>query len=601
MNKKTKKTAGGTTWDLSDLYSGFDDPKIKKDKKKVRELTKKFIQKYKGKINSPELTAELLKNCLNDYEKILEKNILLSNYFYYRYSKNTQSEKAGHFFQKSKAFSTEISGRLIWFDLEWLNVDNDLAEKLIKSPKLSDYSHYLSYKQKFKPFRLSEEEELILTKKSQTSEQAFVQLYDLVDNGLKFKLEVDSETKELSQSELKPYLTVHPNRKVRKSAAEAFTKGISTKKKLFAYILNTLLFDKKINDEIRGYNYPQQSTFLNYEVEKQIVNDLASAVKKEYSICERFYRAKRKMLKIKKLHEWDRYSPIYQTDKNYSWTEAKEIIINSFSQFSEKFSETAKLFFDNKWIDAELSPGKRSGAYCSYGTPSSHPYITVNFTGEINDILTLAHELGHGIHHYLSREQKLLEFSASTAVSEIASIFGESLVFDKLIKETKNKKAKTNLLANQLQNDFASIFRQIAFYEFETKIHKHRRQKGELSVNDFGKYYQQELQKTFGQGLQLTKNHRYWWIPILHFYHYNFYVFTYSMGNLIAYSLYNTYRNEQANFVSKYLTALKNGGSKTPAEIMKIMGINIKEKDFWQKGLNYIKDLVAKFEKLNNE
>lgn len=598
MVKSNDNPAKGITWDLSDLYSGFEDPKIEKNKNEIKDLAEKFVKKYKGKINSPDLTTEFLLQCLQDYEQILEKQTLFSNYFYYRHSKDTQSEKVSKYYQQAREFSNQISSQLVWLELEWVNLDNQLAKKLINHPKLADYSHYLAHERKFKSHRLSEKEEQILVKKSQTSGSAFVKLYDLIDNGLKLKLKIDGQIKELSQSELKPYLTVHPNREIRKSAAEALTKGVKSQQKLYAFILNTLLLDKKINDELRNYKYPQQATFLSYEVDKKTVDNLVETVEKSYSICEHFYLTKQEILKVDQLYEWDRYSPIYKTDKTYSWKEAKTIILDAFYQFSDQFGNIAKLFFDKKWIDAEISEGKHSGAFCSYGTPSTHSYVLINFTGKINDILTLAHELGHGIHHYLSRDQKLLEFWASTAVAEIASIFCESLVFDKLFQELGDKKIKTNLLANKLQSDFSSIFRQIAFYQFETAIHRHRREKGELSLKEFSQYYQHQLQAMFGKGLKLTRGHQYWWMPILHFYHYNFYVFTYSMGNLLTYSLYNIYQNDKKSFLKNYLKALKLGGSKTPAEIIAVIGIDISDREFWQHGIDYLNNLVNQFENL---
>lgn len=588
-------------WDLTDLYSGLDDTQLKKDKQEIRQLVEKFNQNYRGKINSPDLTADFLFQCLQDYEEILTKKIVFFSYFHYLYSKDTQSEKISKLFQKAKELSTFVSERTVWLDLEWLKVNDKKAQEIINNPKLNDYKHYLSHEREFKPFRLSEKEEKILTQKAQTSSQAFTQLYDLIDNGIEFELTIDGETKKLNSSQLSPYLTRHPDRKIRQKAASAYTEGFKNHQKVFSFILNNLLLDKKIDDKIRGYDYPQQKTFLQYEVSKQTVDNLTDTIKKNYSISERFYQTKKKILNYEQLHEWDRYSSIYKQDKEYSWEKAKEIIITSFSQFSPTFSQTAKKFFDNNWIDAKVVKGKRSGAYCSYGTPSTHPYILVNYTNKIKDVLTLAHELGHGIHHYLSRDQKLLQYWSSTAVAEIASVFAENLVFKNLFEELDNKKLKIDLLADHIQNSFATIFRQNTFYLYETDIHNHYREKGELGIKEFSNYYQQRMQTMFGKGLKLTNQHQYWWMPILHFYHFNFYVFTYAMGNLITYSLINQYNKDSKDFVAQYINALKLGGSKKPKEIIATMGLDIKQKDFWQHGLNYLDQLVVKFENLAND
>lgn len=596
MNKNTLPE-----WDLTDLYSNLNDPALKRDKKDIENMVNKFNQKYKGKINSLNLTPDFLHQCLNDYENVLEKEILYSNYFYYLYAKNTQSEKISKKYQQAKEFSIWVREQTVWLELEWIELDDKKAKEILNNRKLKDFKHYLAHERDFKPYRLSEREEQILAKKSQTSTQAFVQLYDLIDNGINFELTIDGKTKKLSSSELSPYLTHHPNRKIRQQAAQALTKGIKEHQRVFSFILNNLLLDKKIHDQIRGYDYPQQTTFLEYEVSKKIVENLVATIEKNYSISEKFYLAKKKFLDYEKLHEWDRYSSIYKADKEYSWDQAKKIILISFEDFSPKFAQVAKKFFDNHWIDAKVVKGKRNGAFCSYGTPSTHPYILVNYTNKIKDVLTLAHELGHGIHHYLSRDQKLLQYWSSTAVAEIASIFAESLVFENLFQQLDDKKIKIDLLSDHLQSAFASIFRQNAFFLYETDIHQHYRRKGELSIEQFSDYYQQRLQAMFGKGLKLTEQHKFWWIPVLHFYHFNFYVFTYAIGNLITYSLIDQYKKSSRKFVDQYINALKLGGSKKPKEIVSTMGLNIEQKEFWQQGLDYLDQLVVDFKNLTND
>jgi oligoendopeptidase F len=588
-------------WDLTDLYSGLDDPQLKKDKKEIKKLVREFNKQYKGKINSDDLTANFLYQCLEDYVQILEKIILYNSYFRYLFYKNTQSEKISKLRQQADELYTWVEEQTLWLELEWLKLDDKKAREILDHKKIKEYQHYLTHSRIFKPYRLSEKEEQILTKKSQTSNHAFVQLYDLIDNGIEFELTIDGKTKKLNSSELSPYLTSHPDREIRQKAAGALTKGIKKHKKLFSFILNKLLLDKKINDKLRGHKYPEQSTFLSYEVSKKTVDNLTKTIKNNYSIPERFYQTKKKILNYKELYEWDRYSSLYGIDKEYSWKKAKDIILNSFDQFSPQFSQTAKKFFNNHWIDAKITKGKRSGAFCSYGTPSSHPYILVNYTGKIKDVLTLAHELGHGIHHYLSRDQKMLEYWSSTAVAEIASVFAESLVFENLYHQINDKKIKMDLLADHIQSAFATIFRQNAFYLYENDIHHHYRKKGELSIEEFSNYYQQRLQATFGNGLKLTDQHQFWWMPILHFYHFNFYVFTYAMGNLITYGLINQYKKDSSDFVGQYINALKLGGSKKPKNIIATMGLDIEQKDFWQQGLDYLDQLVVKFEALAND
>src|SRR5258708_6998601 len=369
----------------------------------------------------------------------------------------------------------------------------------------------------------------------------------------------------------------HQERLVREKGIKSYSETHSRNGNLYTYILNTLLLDKKINDEIRKFNYPEEATFLNYEIKPKTVEIMTKAVTHNKSMVEEFYIAKKKILKTDKLHEWDRYSNIFnmKSEKTYSWNEAKEIILSTFKEVSDEFYNIAKLFFDNNWIDAEIKSGKRSGAYCSYNIPSKHPMVFVNYSGKVEDISTLAHELGHAIHAYLGRNQKLLQFYSSTAIAEMASTFAESLVFEKLYKATSDKKEKINLLGSKIENNFATVFRQNDFYLFERKIHKLRRTKGELTERELSNLYQTTLKETFGKGLILTELHKSFWMPISHFYHYNFYVFTYVLGELLALSVYAEYKKQGKGFIEKYIKSLKDAGSLNPYEISKIIGIDL--------------------------
>jgi oligoendopeptidase F len=586
-------------WNLKDFYKDISDPKILKDQKETRDLADKFIKTYKNKINTKPLSPLLLLKAITSYQDVLEKVVKLLNYASYRFSTDTKSEDVINLYQKIDEFYTQINSKILWFPLEWIKVEDKLASKLINDKKLSPYKHFLSQTRAFKPFTLSENEEQILNIKSQTSSSAFIRLFDQIESAEKFEITIKGKKKILNSSEIGSIMKGHPDRKVREKAVEAYSKTYGNNKNLYTFILNTLILDKKIINEIRKFNYPKEATFLEYEVNKLTVDNMSKRVLENKDLVEKFYNAKRKLLKLKSLHEWDRYSNIYNTNsKTYSWNEAKEIILSCFKDFSPVFHDTAKLFFDNNWIDAEIKDGKRSGAYCSGGTPSTHPMIMVNFSGKIEDITTLAHELGHGIHDWLAREQTLLEYSPSTAIAEMASTFAESIVFEKLYNETKNKKEKINLLGNKIQGNFATVFRQNDFFIFESKIHELRKIKGELSSDEISNLYQETLQKSFGKGLILTKLHKNMWMPILHFYHYNFYVFTYVFGELLSISLFAEYKLSGQKFVDKYMKALSEGGSKTPYEITKIMDINIEHEKFWQNGLDLIKTEINKFEEL---
>lgn len=594
------KPAKGIRWNLKDLYSCINDPQIKKDVKLIERLVRRFNHKYKGKLFTKKTTSRKLLTALSELEKIYEKLYIYSSYPSYLFSQKTSLAKRSKFFQESKEFSNKIYSSLLWFELEWNNLDNKLTSRLFEDSKLSSYKHYLTNLRVFKPYQLSEKEEIILTKKDQTSSSAFVRLYDEINSSSKYELKIGKNIKKLSYSELHPYLKTHPKRNLRKDAAIALTTGLEKNKKWYAYILNTLLLDKKTVDDLRGYQYPQQQTFLQYELSLEVVNSMVKAISNSYRICEKFYLAKKKLLNLKRLYEWDRYSLIYPDVKeNYDWGEAKEIILESFKEFSVVFKDIADLFFDNGWIDAEITEGKIGGAFCSFNVPSKHPYILLNYSGKIDDILTLAHELGHAVHAYLARKNNLLEFSPPDGILELASVFAEMLVFDKLFNTLDNKKLKTNLLVSKLQGTFATVFRQTAFYLFESEIHMHRRKNGEMEAKQISDYFQKYLQQMFGKSLTLTDNHKLWWMPILHFYHYNFYVFTYAFGENLTMALYSKYKSSPGEFVQKYLRALSLGGRKTPLELTRILGVDITKNDFWNNSLKLLDNYVDEFTKIS--
>lgn len=604
--KAKKLPAKGVVWDLSDLYSGLTDPKIEKDKKQITSLTKTFIKKYKGKINPPsgktKLTASLLLSALTDIEKIDTKLYIYLNYASYLFSQDTVDPKINAFVTESDEFSNNISTQLRWFMLEWQALDDSSAKKLIADTKLKNHQHFLAHSRVFSKYRKNEAEEIIMTKLSMTGAEAFVRFYDETSSTETYTLKVAGKKQTLNYSQISSIIKSHPSRTLRKQASEAYSEVLKQKAHFYTYTLNNLLLDKKITDEIRGYSYPEQATFLSYEVTPKMVEALVSSTKGRHNISHRFYKTKAKLQGYDKLYEWDRYSPIYPNiSQKYSWEEAKRLVLESFSEFSPEFAQIAKMFFDKGWIDAEVRANKKGGAYCSYNVSGLHPYVLVNFNGEVDDVSTLAHELGHAIHAYLSRGNNLLQFYPSTATAEIASIFCESILFEKLFANTTDKKVKINLLANSIQGSFATIFRQTAFYEYEKLIHQHRREKGQLTTQDFNNYFQGILQPMFGKSLILTADHAYWWMPILHFYHYNFYVFTYAFGEALTNALYALYKQKGEAFVANYTKALKLGGSRNPQEIVKLMGKDITDPNFWNEGLDLLDARVKLFETLANQ
>ena len=587
-------------WDLSGLYSSTVDPKIAKDRKQAETLTLEFTKKYKGKINSKSLTAQKLNKALTMYEQI---NVLVYRIFQFAHLNHAISlnnQKVSSFYSETKEFSVDLSTKMAWFEIEWNALPKTKADQLIKDKHLSDYSHFLSRLRAVATHTLSEPEEILVRKKSLTGSRAFIDFYDRMRAGFAYELELKGKKQTMTSSEISSIASRHPNRSIRKRATEVIYKTNKETEFFHTFVLNNLLLDKKINEETRGFKFPQEQTLIKYDISKKTVDAMVNAVVNNVSIVERYYLAKARIVSADPLYEWDRYSNVYpKVEKKVSWAEAQETVLTAFSSIDPSFSKNAEQFFNNGWIDAEARKGKRAGAFCNGGTPKGNPYILMNYTGIPKNVSTLAHELGHGIHGVLaSQENNFLELQPSTAIAEIASIFAESLTFDLLLENTKDRKTRANLLAQKIQGAFATIFRQTEFYLFESDIHTHRREHGELSAEDFNKYYQKRLQHMFGKGLILTEGHKRSWGPVLHFYKYSFYTFTYAFGELLTLALYDQYKKQGKPFVKRYIEALKAGGSKSPKDITKMLGVDIEDPQLWQQGLAVLQGYVDEFEEL---
>ena len=596
-----KNVAKNIKWDLSSLYKSISDPQIETDKKYVDTETDKFVNEYRGKISSGKMTPGDLKFMFEKLESILSIAYTFAVYANLLKSKNNTSHKYSRFHQQMEEFMNNISSKFIFIDTEIIKLPKAQFENYVKSTELKNYSHYLKKVYITKDHILSEPEEIVMTIKRQTGASAFVKFYDRFFSTMAYPMKRGKAVKYYNYSEITNILSSHKDRIKRKEAAESISKVYKENSHKYGFILNTLLQDKKLNDQLRKYKYPQQATYLSEEVNKEIVDTMSSVISNNYDLAEKFYSRKSKLLGYE-LHEWDRYSDIYTnvSEPDFSYDDAKELILDSFKKFSPEFHRIALKFFANNWIDAELNEGKSSGAFCAYATPAKNPFILTNFTGKANDVRTLAHELGHGIHAYLSREQTLLNYWPVTPIAEIASIFCENIVFRAIYNETSNKKQRINLLAGRIQEIFATVYRQNAFHIYETAIHDKRQKVGELSIDELSTLFQDTVQKSFGKGLKLTSGHKLWWIPISHFYHYNFYVFSYPFGSMLSNALYENYLSDGKEFLDNYIKVLKLGGAKNLQEITKLMKIDINSPTFWEEGLNPLRELIDEFLEITN-
>jgi len=589
--KALKSGSEGIKWDLSDLYSGLEDSRIERDTKGLMKRSAAFEKKYRGKINSKTITAPALLKAVSELESISEQIGKLLSFAYLKFAADTARPEHGAFLQKIQEKATEARKYLMFFELEWVALSDSKARKLMGDSKLSHYRHFLEQERKYKPHRLSEPEEKILDEKANTGSRAFRRLFDEVLNNIRFKVRLDGKIQSLSETETLALL-YDPGRAKRKAAAEGLTEGLLANAHVLTFIFNTLVQDHAVSDRLRSFSYPMESRHLDNEIDRATVDALITSCEKNYGMVAKYYKLKKRLLGLKKFYDYDRYAPLFSDSKAIGYGEGKKIILSSFDVFSPKMSEIAGKFFEKNWIDAETRDGKRGGAF-SHGTvPSAHPYVFMNYTGRLRDVMTLAHELGHGVHQYLSRKQGYFQSNTPLTTAETASVFAEMLVFHKLTETVKDPKTRLSLVCSKLEDIFATVFRQVVLTRFEESLHTARRERGELRQEDIDKLWVQANKPMFGDSVELTENYSHWWLYIPHFIHSPFYCYAYSFGELLVLALYHKYLNEGNKFVPRYIELLSSGGSEAPEKLLERVGVNIKDPGFWQGGLDLLKDMV---------
>ncbi|HET7289000.1 MAG TPA: M3 family oligoendopeptidase [Thermodesulfobacteriota bacterium] len=589
--KTIKSGSEGVAWDLSDLYSGLNDSRLERDTNDLIKKSAAFEKKYRGKINSKTINAPTLLKAVSELESISEQVGKLLSFAYLIFAADTAKPEHGAFLQKIQEKATEARKYLMFFELEWVALNDSKARKLIGDRKLSHYRHFLEQERKYKPHRLSEPEEKILDEKANTGSRAFKRLFDEVLNNIRFKVRLDGKVRQLSETETLALL-YDPDRTKRKAAAEGLTEGLLANSHVLTFIFNTLVQDHAVSDRLRSFSYPMESRHLDNEIDRDTVDALISSCEKNYGMVTKYYKLKKKLLGLKKFCDYDRYAPIFSDAKTIRYGEGKEIILSSFDVFSPKMSEIAGKFFEKNWIDAETRDGKRGGAF-SHGTvPSAHPYVFMNYTGRLRDVMTLAHELGHGVHQYLSRKQGYFQSNTPLTTAETASVFAEMLVFHKLTETVKDPRTRLSLVCSKLEDIFATVFRQVVLTRFEESLHTARRERGELRQEDIDKLWVKANEPMFGDSVELTENYSHWWLYIPHFIHSPFYCYAYSFGELLVLALYHKYLNEGNEFVPRYIELLSSGGSDAPDKLLERVGVNIKDPGFWQGGLDLLKDMV---------
>jgi oligoendopeptidase F len=575
-------------WDLNDLYPSVTAQEIDTDLVACQHEAQNIHDEYSGRLAT--LDAQQLLTLVTRLENLATKRGRLSTYAFLNFTTQTQVPEAAAFLQKIREESSKISKNTVFFELEWNELSDDQTVIYLNQECLAHYRHYLASLRRYAPHMLSRSEETILIEISPVGRGAWTLLFEKVMGHMEFGKEKRTEEEVLAD-------LYHQDQAVRQQAARDLTDGLNSQLHILTHITNTLLADKMIDDRLREYPAWISSMNLYNELEDTTVDILVDTVISRYDIPKRYYHLKKKMLGLTELADYDRYAPLPDLpDTKVSWADCREMVTGTFTEFSAELGNIAQTFFDRQWIHAPIITGKRGGAFAHPCTPDVHPYLMVNYTGNIRDVSTVAHEMGHGIHQYLSARLGYLNSATTLVLAETASVFAELLLFKNQLGLLTSAKEKTAFIAQKLESIFATVFRQIAMNRFEHLSHNERRQHGELSSEQLSGFWLKTQQEMFDDSVILTKDYSIWWSYIPHFLSTPGYVYSYAFGELLVLALYNLYRNDPAWFVPKYIDLLKSGGNDTPYSLVKPFGIDLNSPGFWQGGLEVIDDMLKQIE-----
>jgi oligoendopeptidase F len=573
-------TAADVSWDLDPLVDG-EGPEGVTRLVGVAEAATERLEQFRGRIGDAD--AAELAGAMRSLEEIDDALGRAGSWVGLRFAVDTSDPARGAAMQKFQEQATAISTRLIFLELEWAEVPDSRAVELLASDQLDFCRYWLESARRYRPHLLTEPEEKILSEKSLSGSSAWSRLFDELTSAIVVDLPDGPTSLEQGLSRLGS-----PDRDERRVAAQAVTVALEPGLRTRAYVFNTLMGDKATDDRLRSYSSWVASRNLSNEASDASVQALVDAVVDRYDIPQRWYRLKAQMLGVDRIADYDRNSSIAESEEEFTWSQATSIVLDSYGSFSPELADVVRTFIDENWIDAPVRPGKRPGAFCSYTVPSAHPFLLLNWTSRRRDVLTLAHELGHGLHAYLAREQGIFHQTTPLTLAETASVFGETVTFGRLLAETTDPASRLALLAESLEGQIATVFRQVAMNRFENAVHTHRREIGELSVDDFADAWVDTQAAMLGDAVEITPGYRSWWSYIPHFIGSPGYVYAYAYGQLLALAVYARYQQQGDSFVPAYLDLLRAGGSKSPEDLGRIVGVDLSDPRFWDGGLSII-------------
>jgi oligoendopeptidase F len=578
-------------WDLEPLVDGEGEAGADRLLDEAQRRATAFSEQHAGKV--AELDGPGLAAAVRELGEIAEIAGRVGNYAALRFSVDTADPAIGALLQRVQERGTAIETTLLFFELEWAALDDERADELLTADGLDTARHHLRTIRRYRPHLLTEPEEKILAEKAVTGRDAWSRLFSEVTSAV--KVELDGEDEPVALDVALARLS-SPDRALRAHVAERVSEALQPTLRIRGYILNTLLADKAADDRLRSYSSWISSRNLANEASDESVQALVEAVREAYDLPRRWYRLKAKLLGVERLADYDRMASVGGEQPEIGWDEARETVLDSFGDFSDVMAGGARRFFDERWIDAPVRPAKRGGAFCAYTVPSVHPYVLLNYTAKRRDVLTLAHELGHGLHAYLAIDRGVFEQHTPLTVCETASVFGETLVFRRLLDEAQTPESRLSLLAENIEGSIATVFRQVAMNRFEDLAHTARREEGELSLDRIGDLWAQSQEELLGDAVEVTENYRTWWSYVPHFIGTPGYVYAYAYGQLLALSVYGRYLEEGESFVPKYLEMLAAGGSRSPEELAAIAGLDLTDPGFWRSGLDLVRNQLEQAE-----
>jgi oligoendopeptidase F len=585
----------GTAWNLTDLYASPRDPALSLDLEKSLKTARDFQSEYQ-EIEIASLEPADFFRALKRYEAILEIGLKPFLYGSLLFSEDTQDPVHKTLLQKGKEAWNQLENTLLFFRLALTRLPDSKLKALGDYSPLKEYRHALEFHHRFQPFTLKEKEEEIVNRKNLTGRSAFMNLFDEFTGSFVFHLKIGEQEKELTGSEMLALLH-SPDRELREEAFRTFLQYHGENSLVLTALFNALVLDYRVEDEFRGYKGPMQRTHLENEIAPETVDLMMAVTENYYPLAQEYFQVKACLLGIPKLKNSDIYAPLPGGHREIPLPEAKDLLLGSFGRFHPLFGRIAAEFFEKKWVDAKIRKGKYGGAFCSGLTPSLHPYLLLNYTGNLRDALTLAHEMGHGIHFYLARKQSLLNFDPPLTLAETASVFGEMIMVQALLRDEADPEVRQALLGAEIEDIIATVFRQNVLTRFELALYDRRREHL-LTGDEIGDLWWRENANLFGKTVEMIPEYRWGWSYISHFIHSRFYCYSYIFGELVVLTLYEKYLEEGETFIPGFIRLLESGGSASPDELLSHLGLDINRPDFWERGFKVIRKLIDELKSL---